>query len=221
MSDEQGGRRGGIFGGDTLWSLWVFSLVALVLIYQVVDSERLRTLIVSGIAVLILLGATALGAWALRLQTVPKAVAMIFLVGAVLISSLLPVIFLGTTDRILLLKLGAIGFLSLFPGLLYSQFIAVRAETLWTEYVLNLHRLKADKYENLPQAPASSLYRRPGEEARSQDANNLYVQKFLAAYGRARIPGEREHWTDHRKKGSLLPVGLCTILLAVGWALVV
>jgi hypothetical protein len=221
MNDERGGRRGGTFGGNTLGSLWVFALVALVLIYQAVDSQRFRTLIVSGIAVLILLGATALGAWALRLQTVPRAVAMIFLVGVVLISSLLPVFFLGTTDRILLLKLGAIGFLSLFPGLLYSQFIAVRAKTLWTEYVLNLHRLKADRYENLPQPPPSSLYRRAGEEARREDANNLYVQKFLAAYGTARIPGDKDQWTDHRKKGSLLPVGLCTILLAVGWALVV
>lgn len=183
MNDERGGRRGGIFGGNTLGSLWVFALVALVLIYQVVDSQRFRTLIVSGIAVLILLGATALGAWALRLQTVPRAVAMIFLVGVVLISSLLPVFFLGTTDRILLLKLGAIGFLSLFPGLLYSQFIAVRAKTLWTEYVLNLHRLKADRYENLPQPPPSSLYRRVGEETRREDANNFYFRSSLQPMG--------------------------------------
>ncbi len=97
---------------NAIGSVWLFAVVGLVVVYQTIDSPALRTLIVAGIAMLILLGLVTWGVWALRFRTtVRKAVAMVLLVGVVLVSSLIPVIFLGTSDRILLLKFGAIAFL--------------------------------------------------------------------------------------------------------------
>jgi hypothetical protein len=204
---------------NAIGSVWLLAVVGLVVVYQTIDSSSLRTLIVASIAMLILLGLVTWGAWALRFRTtVRKAIAMVFLVGVVMVSSLIPVIFLGTSDRILLLKLGAIAFLSLFPGLLYLQFVAVRAETLWTEYVLNLHRLRADTYDNLPRPPRGSLYWRPGDTRTRDDPENLYKQKFNAVYG-VRLSEEGQSWIVPQSRGSLMSIGLCTVLLAVGWTL--
>jgi hypothetical protein len=223
-ADRRRSRWNALATGAT--AFWLATLIGLLITYGLVQSQRLRTLIVSGFAILLLLGLAVGTMWVVRAQkTVPRVIALIFLITIMLLTSLLPVIFLGTTDRILLLKLGAIGFLSLFPGLLYVQFVAVRVETLWTEYVINLHRLQFDKYENLPQPPATSLFRRAGETSRD-DASNLYRQKFVAAYG-VHIPAHGGASVDPSDrssllpKGSLLPMGLCTVLLAVGWTMIV
>ena len=70
--------------------------------------------------------------------------------------ALLPVLYLGEDERIYFLKLAAIVFLSLLPGLLYLQFVVVKGLGLRSEYILALHRLHIDRYENLPD-PAGRL----------------------------------------------------------------
>src|SRR6266702_2691191 len=52
------------------------------------------------------------------------------------------------------LKLFALWCLAFLPGWLYVRFLDLRAEALWNEYVLNLHRLGWDSTGLLPQAPA-------------------------------------------------------------------
>ena len=76
--------------------------------------------------------------------------------------ALLPVLYLGNDERIYFLKLSAIVFLSLLPGLLYLQFVVVKGLGLRSEYILALHRLHIDRYENLPTPPVGSLFHRPG-----------------------------------------------------------
>ena len=206
--------------GNFLGATWIFIVGGLVWVYSADISPGLRTLIVIAVAVLIVGGVFIWVAWALRLRPgVRKATAIVLLVGLVILTALLPVIFLGESDRILLLKLGAIAFLALFPGLLYLQFVAAKGETLRVEYILNLHKLKMDTYENLPVPPRGSLFWRPGDERSSDDKDNLYLQKFDAIFGMRVQHGEGEQKVIRRSGGSLLPIGLCTVLLAVGWAL--
>ena len=206
--------------GNFFAATWIFFVGGLIWLYNVDISPGLRALIVVAVAVLIFVGVFAWVAWALRLRPgVRKATAVVLLVGLVIITALLPVIFLGESDRILLLKLGAIAFLALFPGLLYLQFVAAKGETLRVEYVLNLHKLKMDTYMNLPPPPRGSLFWRPGDERTADDPDNLYLQKFDAIYGVRVQHGEGEQKVIRRSGGSLLPIALCTVLLAVGWAL--
>jgi hypothetical protein len=206
--------------GNFLGATWIFIVGGLVWLYSADISPGLRTLIVIAVAVLIVGGIFAWVAWALRLRPgVRKATAIVLLVGLVILTALVPVIFLGESDRILLLKLGAIAFLALFPGLLYLQFVAAKGETLRVEYVLNLHKLRMDTYLNLPPPPRGSLFWKPGDHRTSDDSDNLYLQKFDAIYGVRVQHGEGEQKVIRRSGGSLLPIGLCTVLLAVGWAL--
>ena len=199
---------------------WIFIVGGLIWLYSADISPGLRALIVLAVAVLIVVGVFAWVAWALRLRPgVRKATAIVLLVGLVVMTSLLPVIFLGESDRVLLLKLGAIAFLALFPGLLYLQFVAAKGETLRVEYILNLHKLKMDTYMNLPAPPRGSLFWRAGDDRTSDDKDNLYLQKFDAIYGVRVEHGEGEQKIIRRSGGSLLPIALCTVLLAVGWAL--
>jgi hypothetical protein len=206
--------------GNFLGASWIFIVGGLVWLYNADISPGLRTFIVVAVAVLMVGGVLAWVAWALRLKPgVRKATAVVFLVGLVLLTALAPVVFLGESDRILLLKLGAIGFLALFPGLLYLQFVSAKGETLRMEYVLNLHKLQMDTYWNLPPPPRGSLFWKPGDDRDPDDKDNLYLQKFDAIFGVRVQHGEGEKKIIHRSGGSLLPIGLCTVLLAVGWAL--
>jgi hypothetical protein len=116
------------------------------------------------------------------------------------------------------LKLGAILFLSLLPGLLYLQFIAVKLGTLRDEFITHLHRLHIDAYENLPPPPPTSIFYRPDRQPGDPE-RNVYIRKFEALYGR---PGKDsgDNDTISFKTGTLLPLIYTTILLAVGWSLV-
>ena len=112
--------------------------------------------------------------------------ASLLLIGLVILTALAPVIFLNESDRILLLKLGAIAFLALFPGRSMSVRLVEGGETLRDEYILNLHKLRVDSYGNLPPPPKGSLFRRDDDERTIDDEEvqrNLYLQKFDAIYG--------------------------------------
>ena len=76
--------------------------------------------------------------------------------------ALLPVLYLGEDERIYFLKLAAIVFLSLLPGLAVPAVRGGEGLGLRSEYILALHRLHIDRYENLPTPPVGSLFHRPG-----------------------------------------------------------
>ena len=141
------------------------------------------------------------------------------------------------------LKLFTLWCLAFLPGWLYVRFLDLRAKALWSEYVLNLHRLGWDVPWYLPMPPvASGFYDRwaEGKQHHGPPTDNIYRQKFEAYYGRQitsaterRLAGptedrdptpndrDRKPNDDYRVLSeSLFPVFLATAVLAVGWAAV-
>ena len=197
-----------------------FVIIGLVVLYNLDISSRLRNLILLVLVIAIAVGLLVGFAWVKRTSTaVARVTVLVVLILAVSLTALVPIIFVGPSERILFIKLGAILILSVFPGLLYVDFIAVKAETLATEYVMHLHRLRIDTYENLPQPPRGSIFWRSGDPRRAEDDDdNLYRRKFDSLYGgTVRRP---DGSVIRRQGGSLLPIVVTTVLLAVGWAVV-
>ena len=140
------------------------------------------------------------------------------------------------------LKLFALWCLSFLPGWLYIRFLGMRARALWNEYVLNLHRLGWDRPGYLPKPPVTSEFHAQWAQAqrdqnkdpvRGKPADNIYLQKFEAYYGRQipaavhgglnGTPESQEVTADQDyvvSSESLFPVFLATAVLAVGWAAV-
>src|SRR6266487_3968540 len=118
------------------------------------------------------------------------------------------------------LKLFALWCLAFLPGWLYVRFLDLRAKALWSEYVLNLHRLGWDLPWHLPAPPvASGFYRGWENGPHGRPADNIYRQKFEAYYGRQiTSSGPDENYSVRSE--SLFPVFLATAVLAVGWAAV-
>ena len=118
------------------------------------------------------------------------------------------------------LKLFALWCLAFLPGWLYVRFLDLRAKALWSEYVLNLHRLGWDLPWHLPAPPvASGFYRGWEKGAHGRPADNIYRQKFEAYYGRQiTSSGPDENYSVRSE--SLFPVFLATAVFAVGWAAV-
>src|SRR5262249_42912640 len=118
------------------------------------------------------------------------------------------------------LKLFALWCLAFLPGWLYVRFLDLRAKALWSEYVLNLHRLGWDLPWHLPAPPvASGFYREWEKGPHGRPADNIYRQKFEAYYRRQTTsPGPDENYSVRRE--SLFPVFLATAVFAVGWAAV-
>ena len=118
------------------------------------------------------------------------------------------------------LKLFTLWCLAFLPGWLYVRFLDLRAKALWSEYVLNLHRLGWDLPWHLPMPPvASGFYDQWAAGPHGRPAENIYRQKFEAYYGRqitSSAPAEN-YWV---RSESLFPVFLTTAVLAVGWAAV-
>jgi len=111
--------------------------------------------------------------------------------------------------------------LASLPGWLFARFMVFRAGSLWTEYVLHLHRLGLDEPQNLPRPPAASTYHaqwaaRGG--ARLSRSPTIYQQKFEAYYGKAVGPDDPENSPLNLK--TLPPVLLATAVLAAGWSAV-
>jgi hypothetical protein len=149
------------------------------------------------------------------------------LVGTVL-ASLLPTVLFQPQSRVFLLKLVAAALLASLPGLLYLEFIRFKGQTLYDEYVINLFRLGIDQECNLPAPPEHTSYYRPWkkdhEKLGTKSKDNLYRKKFEAVYGQQAV-STRDLFTEpdsrpERSEG-FLPVLLATVLLCVGWAMVV
>lgn len=120
----------------------------------------------------------------------------------------------------LLLRIFAVVVLASFPGWLFVRFIGIRAESLWTEYVLHLHRLGIDGHGNLPEPAEASGYHGlwKDEGGERTTALTIYQQKFEAYYGVAVSPENQAHAPLPLK--TLPPVLLATAVLAVGWTAV-
>jgi hypothetical protein len=159
-----------------------------------------------------------------------------------IIAALLPTTLLDRPTQLFLLKVFLVLFLSVLPGWLYLQFIAIKGTGLYDEYVLNLYRLKIDDVANLPKPPPSSRYWPKWDAEVPQNApddlvaRNIYLKKFEAVYGRSAIPESRRkrHDDDDRRpverRGRIVeqiqadafsPVLMTTILLCIGWLIVV
>ena len=118
------------------------------------------------------------------------------------------------------LKLFALWCLAFLPGWLYVRFLDLRAKALWSEYVLNLHRLGWDLPWHLPMPPvASGFYERWDTGPHGRPADNIYRQKFEAYYGRQITSAAPDENYSVRSE-SLFPVFLATAVLAVGWTAV-
>jgi hypothetical protein len=118
------------------------------------------------------------------------------------------------------LKLFALWCLAFLPGWLYVRFLDLRAKALWSEYVLNLHRLGWDLPWHLPTPPvASGFYEQWDAGPHGRSADNIYRQKFEAYYGR-QITSSAPDENYRVRSESLFPVFLATAVLAVGWAAV-
>lgn len=138
------------------------------------------------------------------------------------------------------LKLFALWCLSFLPGWLYVRFLGTRAQALWSEYVLTLHRLGWDRPRHLPEPLRDSDFYAQwskGPASRTRVRDNIYRQKFEAYYGRQMPGGDAGPTTsgapDRPKRSgetsdddfvvstdSLFPVFLATAALAVGWSAV-
>jgi hypothetical protein len=114
-------------------------------------------------------------------------------------------------------ELAVISMLSFLPGWLYLRFIRQRAGAIWDEYVLNLHRLKLDRPQYLPQPPANSEYFRAwfdGGGATLSRHRSIYRQKFEAHFGRSSSAVEPDALI---RTETLFPVVLGTVVFAIGW----
>jgi hypothetical protein len=118
------------------------------------------------------------------------------------------------------LKLFALWCLAFLPGWLYVRFLDLRAKALWSEYVLNLHRLGWDLPWHLPVPPvASGFYEQWEAGPHGRPSDNIYRQKFEAYYGR-QITSSAPDEKYRVRSESLFPVFLATAVLAAGWAAV-
>ncbi len=147
---------------------------------------------------------------------------------ATVAAALLPAVLFQPHSRIFLLKVAAVAVFASLPGLLYVQFIRFKGQSLYDEYVINLFRLKIDRYCNLPAPPKHTSYYAEWLAEHDKLANpgrdNLYRRKFEAVYGEQAV-STRELFADPAKRPArsegLYPVVLATALLTLGWAVVV
>lgn len=149
------------------------------------------------------------------------------LLATVLAGVLAPAVLLDLGSRVFLLKLAGVALLAGLPGWLYLQFLAQRGYSLYDEYVLNLFRLQIDEDANLPAPPQhTSYYARwaaAHQRLRTPSTDNLYRRKFEAVYGRAAVSTRAlfAARTGARDRAEALsPVLAATVVLAVGWILI-
>ena len=116
-------------------------------------------------------------------------------------------------------KAGGFVLFSALPGWLYLRFINIRAAQVRDDYVLALHRLGVDDPENLPEPPRASAYHADWVD-RGGPLNTvhgtIYLDKFNALFGHRRNGSSR----DRGRRAclvSLLPVGVVSIICALGW----
>ena len=145
--------------------------------------------------------------------------------GAVVVG--IPTIAVVVNDRrAVSLKVVAVALLAFIPGWVYLQFIKNRGKSLYDEYVLNLFRLKIDKYANLPMPPQHTSYykvwEREHQKLETTTKDNLYRKKFESVYGKSAVSTlEAIHGRRIKERTeAFFPVLMATVLLGIGWMLV-
>ncbi|HEX2274468.1 MAG TPA: hypothetical protein VHG90_11405 [Acidimicrobiales bacterium] len=130
-------------------------------------------------------------------------------------------------EEALSLKVAAVAVLSFIPGWIYLQFIKNRGKSLYDEYVLNLFRLKIDKYSNLPMPPQHTnyykLWDREHGKLGTKSKDNLYRKKFESVYGKSAVSTLEAIYDGHpvrERTEAFFPVLMATVLLGIGWMLV-
>jgi hypothetical protein len=150
------------------------------------------------------------------------------------ILAVLPGVLFQQHSRIFLVKVAVIVLLASLPGLLYVQFLRFRGNGLYDEYVINLFRLGIDRYRNLPAPPKHTSYfqiwKADHRKLDKPGTDNLYRFKFETVYGPRcvstrdliAVGAEEEEADGGRQAGSpgVIPVLLATVLLCLGWQLV-
>jgi hypothetical protein len=141
---------------------------------------------------------------------------------------LLPTALLQPHSQLFLLKLAVAGLLGFIPGWLYLQFIKFKGRGLYDEFVLNLFRLHIDEIRNLPAPPKHTgyylLWRAEHNKLKTESTDNLYRRKFEAIYGRHSVSTRGllpEVRSGHDRTETFSPVLVATVLLCIGWVLVV
>ena len=162
------------------------------------------------------------------LRAAPKTIILLLIIFGPILSSLLPVILLTP-----LFKVCIVLFFSLLPGWLYIHFISTKGKTLWDEYVANLFRLHVDHYAHMPEPPEGSIFYRRWTEAQQgrtavHEVRGIYEKKFLALFGRwpsefaSLAPSDVFSFGSFRAQAEKLgPVVVATLIISVGWVLVV
>ena len=143
-------------------------------------------------------------------------------------AALLPAVMFQPHSRIFLLKLVAIALFASMPGLLYVQFVRFKGHSLYDEFVINLFRLRIDRYGNLPAPPRHTsyyrLWRAEHDKLQNPGRDNLYRRKFETIYGE-RAVSTRELFADPNQRPArsdgFYPVVLLTALLCLGWVVVI
>jgi hypothetical protein len=117
-----------------------------------------------------------------------------------------------------ILRVFSVLLLASFPAFLLARFMWSRAGALWSDFVLNLHRLGMDKPRFLPQPMTNSIYFEEWLDDKgwaSAGLSTIYQKKFTSAYGP--VPsanGDASHMMAARHA---LPAHLTTLVLAVLW----
>jgi hypothetical protein len=128
----------------------------------------------------------------------------------------------GAPGHLVVLKVFALWGLSFLPGWLYVRFLGQRAGALWTEYVVNLHRLGWNRPGLLPRPPTDSpFYAEWVDDGGPQhdQYRNIYRQKFEAYYGRE-VVARMQGVNFAVRAGTMFPVFLATAIFAACWATV-
>jgi len=199
-------------------------LVALSSMFEKLEASAETKLWVS-VGIVIAFVLTILGVLAAIYRKIPQVAGITNFVVLLLIVcafSIVPAALLGTNDRVVVLKIGGVLFLSILPGWLYLQFLAVKGTTFWSEYVLNLYRLRVDSSSHLPAPPQGSVYEKPAATGSGDGRANLYQSKFLGLYGHSLEHGSGDGGNNKslRFQGeNLFPVIITTFVLAVAWAI--
>ena len=100
------------------------------------------------------------------------------------------------------------------------RFLDLRAKALWSEYVLNLHRLGWDLPWHLPAPPVASGFYRGGRRARTAARPTTFTGRSSRPTTGARSPDSGPDENYSVRSESLFPVFLATAVFAVGWAAV-
>lgn len=123
-------------------------------------------------------------------------------------------------ENIWVAKTFAIMVLTVLPGWLYFQFVAMRGRSVWEDYVSNLFRLQVDDYGNLPEPARGTKEHRLWRQADGPpDAGAPYRHKFEAAYGKV-LAGGVGGARGRRRRDGFAPVVFLTLLTAFGWTAV-